>query len=188
MAEVADAHRRAEFIHLRIRTNGIDDFFRLDTKILQVIQPLANHRVLEDRRSAFDCMEDFRCVEAENRRITKRCNADTLLFLPEGMRRIVNHAQAMFFRDGLDTLDVADVAIDMHGHDGRRLWCNQRFNQVWVDGEVAFADIAENRLQPIPNNRVRRRGKRERRRDNFAAQVERLQRQLECHVAIHEQG
>ena len=75
----------------------------------------------------------------------------------------------------------------MDGHNGRRALCNQRLDLRHIHGVVIRVDITEYRLQAVAHNRVRRRGKGERRRDDLARKIQCLQREFECHVPVRKE-
>ena len=120
-------------------------------------------------------MEDLCRVETKAGNITKRSRALTLILDAKCMRCIIDDLQLVFVGNPLDLLDIADIAIDMHRHDGTRAIRDQRLELIHVHREVLRIDITEDRRQAIADNRMRRRSKRKRRCDNLSLQIHRLQ-------------
>ena len=187
MAQIAEPHRRAELVHLRICANAVDALRILDAEILQLVEFLAEVLITEAGRAALDRMEDLRRMKAETAHITEGCRAPPLVRHAERMRRIIEHLELVLVRDALDFLYIADIAIDMHRHDSACPICDQALDFRHVHREILRIHIAEYRRQPISHDGMRRRSKRERRRDDFALQVHRLQRELQRHMPVREE-
>lgn len=187
MTQIADAHRRAELIHLRIGTDSIHLLRATDAEVLQAVEFLTKLLITEAGCTTLDRVEDLRRMEAETRDITKSSRALTLVLDTKRMCRIIDDLQLILVGNPLNLLDIADIAIDMHRHDSARAVRDQRLELVHVHREILRIDVAEHRRQAIADNRMCRRGKRERRRDDLTLQIHRLQRKLQRHMAIREQ-
>ena len=187
MAQVADAHRRAELIHLGIGTDSIHRLRAADAEVLQAIELFAKFRIAEASSATLNRMEYLCRVETKAGNITKRSRALAFILDAKCMRCIIDDLQLVFVGNPLDLLDIADIAIDMHRHDGTRAIRDQRLEFIHIHREVLRIDITEDRRQAIADNRMRRRSKRERRRDDLPLQIHRLQRELQRHMAIREQ-
>ena len=103
------------------------------------------------------------------------------------MCSIIEHLELILVRDTLDFLHVADIAIDMHRHDRARPIRDQALDLRHIHREILRIHITEHRRQPVAHDGMRRRSERERRRNDLALQIHRLQRKLERHMAIREE-
>ena len=93
--------------------------------------------------------------------------------------------------NGLDLLVVADVAVDVHGHDRAGLLGNERLNLVRINGVVGGPDVTEDRLEALAYYGVRRGGKREGRGYDLVAPVlaelQGLENAFERLVSVHKE-
>lgn len=178
MAQVADAHRRAELIHLGIGTDSIHRLRAADAEVLQPIELLAEFLIAEASSTAFNRMEDLRCMETETGNITKRSRTLALVLDAKRVRRIIDDLQLILVGNPRDLLDIADIAVDMNWHDGTGAVRDQRLELVDIYREILWIDITKDRRQAIADNRMRRRSKRKRRRDDLSLQIHRLQRKF----------
>ena len=123
-------------------------------------------------------MEHLRRMEAEAAHVTERCRALPLVLHAECMCSIIEHLELILVRDTLDFLHVADIAIDMHRHDRARPIRDQALDLRHIHREILRIHITEHRRQPVAHDGMRRRSKCERRRNDLALQIHRLQRKF----------
>ena len=127
-----------------------------------------------DDSAPLNGVEDLCCVKAQTGSVAVVCNGTPLVLLTKGVCRIVDHPHSVFVRNALDLLHRADVAVDMNGEDCRGAVGNQRLELSNIHRVVICVDVAKDRCQIIAHDGMRRRGERERRRNDLAREIHRL--------------
>ena len=195
MAQVAQAHRGLKLIHLGVSAHGYHVVGPGDAEVAHKRQPVIQLRALRGDRPALDGVIDLRGVEAEHGCQAQSRRGHASPADAEGVRRVVDHLEAVPVRDGLDGVRVAQAAIDVHGQNGAGPLGNQALQQLWVQRVIALTNITEHGRKPLAHEGVRGGGKGEGRGDNLAQQgkpadvgpVQGLQKRLQRQVAVGEQ-
>ena len=96
----------------------------------------------------------------------------------------------MFFRYLRNLFHIADVAVNVDRDDGHGLLRNQRFDPVRIDRIIPVIDIAKDRNEAVPADRMRGRDKGKRRRDDLPApgEVHRGDRVFQCQMSVRIQN
>ena len=187
MAQVAQAHRGLKLVHLGVSAHGYHVVGPGDAEVAHKRQPVIQLRALRGDRPALDGVIDLRGVEAEHGCQAQPRRGHASPADAEGVRRVVDHLEAVPVRDGLDGVRVAQAAIDVHGQNGAGPLGNQALQQLWVQRVIALTNITEHGRKPLAHEGVRGGGKGEGRGDNLAPQVQGLQKRLQRQVAVGEQ-
>ena len=145
MAQVAQAHCGAELVHFRVAADIFHVLGPLNAEILQILDALVQSLVPEAERAALDGVEYLGGVEGEHGRVAENGGADAVFRHAEGVGRIVDDLQAVLFCYAVDSVDVAEVAVDMYGQDRDRLVAYQSLDFGRVNGVVFGIDVAEYR-------------------------------------------
>ena len=188
MTEIAQPHRGMELAHFCVSAGTDDPLRTAYAEILEVIHAFPERRVSADHRAALHGVEHLRRVEGEHGRIAEVCGTDAIFLHAEGVRGVVDHLEVVFFRDRSDRARVAEVAVDVHGDDGGGLGRDERFNLRRVHRVGHGVDVAEDGLETVSRDRVRRGDEGERRRDHFAREPHSGDDRLEREVTVCEQG
>ena len=104
------------------------------------------------------------------------------------MRRIVEQREAAAIGESLQAAHVARVAVHVRRQQAAGALADESGSLLDVQIEGVRIDVAEHRRQPGPLDRVHRGGKRERRRDHLALDLEGAQRRQERHGRVAEAG
>ena len=187
MAEVAQAHGRAELVHLGVAADEGDLLGPVDAEVFEVADALAQGVAPIAERAALDGVEDLGGVEGEHRGVPEAGGADAVLRHAEGVGRVVDDLQAVRLRDAFDGIDIAEVAVDVDGQDGDGAVGDQRLDLRGVEGVGHGVDVAEDRRAAAADDGVGRGGEGEGRGDDLPAQLQRLQDGLKRKMAVGEQ-
>ena len=185
--QLEQAVRGAEFVHLAVCAGRDDRDLVCKPEVLQEVDPFLQVLVVRDERAALERVEDLRRVEAQHGEVAPVADGHAVLAHAEHMRGIVEQLQTVRVGDLLQFLVVARVAVDVDRHQRGRLRRDQRFDLVRIHGVGVRFDVAEDRLAVVPVDRMRRGHERERRRDNFARDAERLKSDLQRDHPVGEQ-
>ena len=177
----------AEFVHLAIAARSNDRDLIRKTEVLQEVDTFFHRFVVGDERAALERIEDLRRVETQHGEVAPVADGHAVLADAEHVRGIVEQLQPVGVGDLLEFLVVARIAVDVDRHQRGRLRRDQRFDLVRVHGVGLRFDVAEDRLAAVPVDRVRGSHERERGRDDFARDAERLKPDLERNHPIGEQ-
>ena len=153
-------------------------------EVFQVVELPDHGGVAVAHRAALYGVEHLRGVEGEYGRVAEIGRADAVLFNAECVRRVVEYAQAVPFRDGVDSLCMAEISVNVDGQDGRGPLGDEGVELRLVDGEILGVDVAEHRRAAAAGDGVGGGGKGEGRGDDLAVYVERFQHVLEREVAV----
>ena len=85
-------------------------------------------------------------MEREHRGIAEGSCRDAVLAHPKGVSRVVDDLQAMLVGNLFDGIVVAEVSVDVHGHDGAGVLVYERLNEACIHRVVVGAHVAEDRL------------------------------------------
>ena len=127
-------------------------------------------------------------MEGEHGSVAEAGGADAVFRHAEGVGGVINDLEAVLLRDAVYLLHIAEVAVDMHGHDGDGLIGDKRLELADVDGIVGRVNVAEHRCAAAADDRVRGGGKGERRGDDLALELHGLDDIFKREVAIREQS
>ena len=147
--QIAQSHRGSKLIHFRICPHRNYKFFRADSEIFQIIQPLIHIPVRGTDRSSLYRMKHFRRMKTKNGQITKRGNSPSLVRLAKSMRRVINHFQIISGGNLLYSLHITYISIYVDRHDGNCFLRDQCFYFFLIDRKILF-DVTEHRHQSIP--------------------------------------
>ena len=187
VAEIAQAHGRAELVHLGVAADEGHLLRAVDAEVFQVADALAQGGVGKAQGAALDAVKDLGGVEGEHGGIPEAGGADTVLRHPEGVGRVIDDLEAVLLRDAVDGLRVAEIAVDMDGQDGDGLVGDQGLDLLRVDGIALRLDVAEDRRAAAAHDRMRGGGEGVGRGDDLPVQVQGLEDRLEGQVAVREQ-
>ena len=126
-------------------------------------------------------------MEGKHRGITEGADTLSVQLLAEGVGGIIDDLQMMAVCDLLNTLNITDVSIDMHRHDRTGTLGDQGLELIDIDRIVPQVDIAEDRREAVPHDRMGCGGEGKRCRDDLAVEVHRLQQKLQRTVSVHEE-
>ena len=123
VAQVAYAHRSAELVHLGVATHVLHVLRSRDAEILPLVEQRVEGLVPEAHSATFYSVEHLGGVKAEHSRVTKGRGGTPLAvgtasLHAERVRSVVDHLQTVPVSYLLDSIHVAQVAVDVHGHDG----------------------------------------------------------------------
>ena len=90
------------------------------------------------------------------------------------MAGIVNHLELVFLGDLVDFLNVADISVDVYGHDCACSVSDEAFEFCGVERKVFGVYVAENWGQAVADDCVSGGGERERGGDDFALKIHSL--------------
>ena len=130
---------------------------------------LRSARGAGDDGSSLDGREQLGGMEAQDRAVAVLEQRPSVEPHAHHMRRVVDHAESVLVRHRLDPVHVAGVAEDVHRQDRPRLGTDQALDARGVQRVGPGVDVAEDRGDAVPVERMRRGGKRERRGDDLAA-------------------
>ena len=187
MAEVAQAHGGLELVHLGIATHPDHMVLVHNPVILQTVKPVVHPFLGKRHRAALDGVKHLGGMKAENTGVSELGHAFSLIPLPKGMGRIINHLQAMLFGNGPNPLHITDIAVHMDRDDGRCAFCDQGLYFVRVHGIVRRVDVAEHRRQPVAHNRMGGGRKAEGGGNHLARQLQGLDGHFQGHVPVYKQ-
>ena len=188
MAQIAQPHRRAELVHLRVAADEGHGLRPVYAEVLEVLQALLKRAVGIAQRAALNGVEHLRGVEGEHGDIPERGGADAAAPDAEGVRRVVEHMQAVRLGNAVDSVNIAEVAVNVHGHDGDGLIRDERLYLRDIDGIIVGVYVAEHRRAADARDGVGGGGKGEGRGDDLtAAQGEGLQHVFKREVAVGEE-
>ena len=152
VAQVAQAHGCLELIHLGIAAHPDHMVLVHNPVILQTVEPVVHPILGKCHCSAFYGIEHLGGVETENAGVPELGHTLSVVTLPKGMGRIINHFQAMLFGNGPNPLHIADIAVHMDRDDGRCAFCYQVLYLVRVHGIVLGIDVTEHGRQAVADN------------------------------------
>src|SRR5690606_2530483 len=175
VAQLQQPQGRIELAHLAVDTGRDHGDVVDETEVLEVIDVALHVRIARDDRSALEGVEDLGRVKAQHRQIAVRQHAAAGAFDTEGVCGVVDDPQPVLVRDALDGLDVAGVAVAVHGQDGGRGGRDGRLDALRVEVERVRIDVREAGRQPIPAQRVCRCHEGVGRGDDLSLDVQRLQ-------------
>ena len=127
-------------------------------------------------------------MEAEHGGVAECGGGDAVALDAEGVGGVVDDPETVAVGDVLDGVDVAEVTVDVDGHDGARARRNRLLDALRVDGAVGLADVGEDGREALSRNSVSRAREAEGRGHNLAVQAEGLEYALECVVPVGEQA
>ena len=188
MAQIADAHGRAELVHLGVATHIGDVFLVVDAEVLQVAEASAHLLAAAADRSALDGVEHLGRVKAEHRGVTEAGRTYAAAKHPEAVRRVINDRQPVSAGDFSDPVHIAEVAVYMHRQNRRCPLGNQRFQLLRVQGIGNRVDVAEHRGAAAAHDGMCRGREGERRRDDLAVQIKCLDHIFQGQMSVREQG
>jgi hypothetical protein len=84
-------------------------------------------------------------MEAKHGCITEIGDIYAIISCSKGVGRIVDDLKTMTPRDVCDSIDIADIPIDMHWNDGACAVCDKGFNLADIQRIVLVVDIAKDR-------------------------------------------
>ena len=153
-------------------------------EVLEILEPLLKRRVPVAQRAALYGVEHLGRVERKHRRIAEIGRAYAVFLHAECVRRVIYDLEAVFFGDLFYRLDIAEIAVDMHRHDRAGPVRDKALYLPGVNGIVLRVYIAEHRRAAAADYGVRCRCESERRGDDLALQLQRLDDILKREVAV----
>ena len=126
-------------------------------------------------------------VEAEHAGQAEAGRAHAVFGHAEGMRRVIDHRNAMLAADFVQLLHIAQATVHMHRQDRAGFIGDEAFDLICVDGEIILADISKHRREPLAHDGMRGGGKRKRRGDDLALKLQCAQQRLQRQMAVGEQ-
>ncbi len=108
-------------------------------------------------------MEALRRVKAEHRGVAIRGNALAVQRYAKGVRRVVEHIQAVLFCNAVNRGNVAGISVDMHGQNRACFRGNVLLQMRGVERKIVRLHVAEHGGQSAADNRMRGGDKRKRR-------------------------
>lgn len=90
MTQVAQPHRRAELVHLRVAADVLDVLRPLNTEVLEVVDALRQSCVLEAERAALNGVEDLGGMEGEHGSVAEAGGADAVFRHAESMGGVID--------------------------------------------------------------------------------------------------
>ncbi|BAK88810.1 hypothetical protein NCGM2_1951 [Pseudomonas aeruginosa NCGM2.S1] len=147
-----------------------------EAEILKVVEALPGVFVRADDRTALEGVEHLGGMEAEDAQVAVAQYAAAGVAHGEGMRGIVDDLQVVDIGDPLDRLDIAGVAVAMHRQDRGGLRGDRRLDPRRVEIHGVLVDVHEDRLEPVPQQRVAGGDEGVRRGDHLAGHPQCLQR------------
>ncbi len=175
-----------DFAHLAVDAGCHDGHLIHETEVLQMVDALLGFRIRTDDRAALKRVEDLGGVETDDRQIAMLEHAAIFGLHTERVRGVVDDLEVVVIGDLLDGFYIAGMAIAVHRHDRGRLRRDSRFDLLRIEIERVRIDIHEDRLDAVPEERVRGRCKRIGRRNHFAVDAQGLQRSDEGQRAVRE--
>ena len=125
-------------------------------------------------------------MEAEHRGVAERGRAHSVALHAEGMCGVIDHLEAVLLCDVPDGIGVAEVTVDVDGHDRAGVLIDEVLYLRRIERVVIFLDIGKDRLKALSHDRVRGGGEGEGRRDDLAGKPHRLKHALERVVPVRE--
>ena len=121
----------------------------------------------------------FAGIEAEPRRVAKGAHPAALIGCAVGLGAVLHHLQAVAAGNGHDRVHVAGLAIQVHRHDGPRMFRDRPFYPRRINVAGVYIRFDEHDLRAHIGDGQRRGNKGRRRHDHLVtrADVQRLQGQ-----------
>ncbi len=186
--ELEQAKGRVEFAHLAVDARGHYSGFVDKAEVLQIIDVLLGLGIGAHDRAALEGGEHLGGMEAQDGEVAMLEQAFTLVLDAKGMRRVINDLQVVVVGNGLNSLNVAGVAVHMDRQNGSGLWSDGGFDLVWVDVQCLGVNIHEHRLNAVPEQGMGCGNEGVRRGDHLAGNAQSLKRRDQCQGAVGEQG
>ena len=187
MPQVAQAHRRAELVHLGVAADEGHLLRPVDAEILEVADALAERRVAVAEGAALDGVEDLGRMEGEHGRVPEAGGADPVPLHTEGVGRVIDDLETVRLRNAGDRIHIAQAAVDVDGQDRDRFLGDERFDLSGVDGIAHGVDVAEDRRAAAAHDGVRGGGEGVGRGDDLTVQIHGLDDILQREVPVGEQ-
>ena len=188
VAQVANAHRGTELVHLGVSADVLHVLRPGDSEVLPLVERVVERGVPEADGAALDGVEDLRGVEAEHGGVAEGGSGYPVSLDAEGVGGVVDDPEAVAVGDVLDGVDVAEVAVDVDWHDGARAGRDRLLYALGVEGAVRLADVGEDGREALARDGVGRAREAEGGGNDLAAQVEGLEYALEGVVPVGEQA
>ncbi len=171
LLEGSQSHRRRKLCHFSICADA-NDLISFQAEIPQSSQTCGDFVVIRCDRPPFPAAQEFRCVKAKHFRIAEIADHATIVRATKRMSRIEQQLETSPIRDFRQASRVARIAPQMDAENSRRLRSDQPLNFVRIQIVRSRVNIAKHRPHTLPRECVRGGGKRERRHNHFARQIE----------------
>ena len=186
--EVEQAVGGAHFVHFGVDAGGDDFCLAGEAEVFEIVDALLGFFVVAYEGAAFDGVVGLGGVEGEGGHVAGVEDAFAIDFDAEGVGGVVDDAKAVAVGDLLDGVDVAGVAVDMHGHDGGGFWGDGGFNLGGVETAGGGVDVDEDGADAVPPEGVGGGHETIGGGDHFAGDAEGLQGGDEGEGAVGEEG
>ena len=125
----------------------------------------------QHEQTSVDARERLDGVEAEHADVGEAADGSPLVTRTKGVRRVVNHSDAMLFGEMSDARVVAQQASVIGNDHGLGLCRDQGLGLIQIGAQGLVVDVAEDRRRPSRQNGLKIRYVVERRRDHFVARA-----------------
>ena len=159
--QVCQAHRGSDLRHFPVNAHAHHLVVTGESEVAHQAQPRRQVVVVADNGAAFKGVEELRGVETEHFGVTKPADHLALVRAAERVRGVKQQAQTVAMRDRGQRADVTRVPPDVDPDDAGRLRRDGCFHRPRVEGVGGGVDVAEDRGDAMPLQRVCRGHKRE---------------------------
>ena len=185
--ELQHAQGSIEFTHLAVDAGRDHGDLVDEPEVFKMVNALLGLLVGADDGTSLECVEHLGGMKAQYRQIAMSEHAPPFVFHPKGMCRIVDHSEAIVVGDSLNAIHRAGVTVAMHRHDGGGLRSDGGLYFVGVQVEGLRVNVDKDRLDAIPQERVRGGDEGIGCGDDFATDAQGLERRHQCQGAVGEQ-
>ena len=194
LLELVQAERGLDVHHI-VLVPRRDDLVVLAAFFAEAVPCLAVHAVEAQKRNVGGELLVPRChapalsgghvlvgVEAEDLDIAEAADAPALILRADGVRRVLDHAQVVLFRDRVERIEVNGQSRKVHRHDGARALRDRFLDLRHIHVVGAGLHVHEDRFAAGEHDGVQGRGKGHGSGDHFVArlQVQRNKHQVQA--------
>jgi hypothetical protein len=145
MAQLDGKDGALDRIHAKIETFGDVQVFPLLTPVAQRAHTLGEVGAIRDDGAALAAgAEILSRVEAETTEIAERAGAPATALGAVGLRRILDHGDAVTLGYFANLFDLSEPPVQMHRHDGLRPRRDRGLETAWVHRPRRRIDVDQN--------------------------------------------